>query len=516
MASLRMAGVGRHYLGAGFAAALMVGRPGAGHDPRPGASWTAAKPTLPADRHGGRRGCLPCEGACAAAIMSHDLRRRGRRATIANGAWRCKMRCLECGAEIAALAQVCGRCGAWAPCEYQLYVTQDRAADAAGGPTPAAIHADVGEQRPESASDPDVDAAELAEWAGTRKISTTRLRPGYDIEEVDAFLGAIRDTFLGIREPSLTPDEIRAKQFSTTRLRSGYNEEEVDALFDEAESRLAAQVSARPGTPAAGPQSGAADPAAEATQSRCLECGAENAGAAQVCARCRAPIARQVSVSADQAEDGSGEPMESLPGESVLQAVGQPPGPGSRRNAWIMAGLGLVLLVSLTVLVASVTMIAARSASRPSAPSAPSFSPSSSSPAAFEVVEDGLQAGDCLTGSDLGLGTSNPWPGTFSVVPCTRPHVAEVFLAADAWPLSMESYPGDSRIDNEADARCNAAFRAYDGTDYSDSALSYDYIDPDVYSWPPGDRQLVCIAYNSTSQYPGGAPVDYSIKGSDQ
>ena len=64
------------------------------------------------------------------------------------------------------------------------------------------------------------------------------------MEEVDAFAIAIRDTFLGTREPSLTPDEIRNKQFSTTRLRPGYDEEEVDAFLDEAESRLAAQASA--------------------------------------------------------------------------------------------------------------------------------------------------------------------------------------------------------------------------------------------------------------------------------
>jgi DivIVA domain-containing protein len=60
------------------------------------------------------------------------------------------------------------------------------------------------------------------------------------MEEVDAFLDEIRDTFLGIREPLLAPDEIRAKQFSTTRLRPGYDMEEVDAFLDEAELRLAA------------------------------------------------------------------------------------------------------------------------------------------------------------------------------------------------------------------------------------------------------------------------------------
>jgi DivIVA domain-containing protein len=36
-----------------------------------------------------------------------------------------------------------------------------------------------------------------AEWVDRKIFSTTRLRPGYDEEEVDVFLDAIRDTFLG-------------------------------------------------------------------------------------------------------------------------------------------------------------------------------------------------------------------------------------------------------------------------------------------------------------------------------
>jgi DivIVA domain-containing protein len=72
------------------------------------------------------------------------------------------------------------------------------------------------------------------------QFSTTRLRPGYDPDEVDAFLEAIRETLLGIREPFLTSDDVRNKQFSFTRLRPGYDQEEVDALLDEVELRLAA------------------------------------------------------------------------------------------------------------------------------------------------------------------------------------------------------------------------------------------------------------------------------------
>jgi len=163
------------------------------------------------------------------------------------------MRCLECWAEVAERAQACPRCGSWAPVEYHLYVAEgpaDAVGGAAGGPVPAASHAGLRQQQPESESDPEVDRAELIEWVQARKFSTTRLRPGYDQEEVDAFLIEIRDSFLGVRQPSLTSGEIRVKQFSTTRLRRGYDQEEVDAFLDEAESRLPVQVlpsGARPG-----------------------------------------------------------------------------------------------------------------------------------------------------------------------------------------------------------------------------------------------------------------------------
>jgi DivIVA domain-containing protein len=74
--------------------------------------------------------------------------------------------------------------------------------DAAGWAVPAVIRASVEQQPSESAPDSEVDGAILAEWVDARRFSTTRLRPGYDEEEVDTFL-------------------------------------------DEAESRLAAQASAR-------------------------------------------------------------------------------------------------------------------------------------------------------------------------------------------------------------------------------------------------------------------------------
>jgi len=59
--------------------------------------------------------------------------------------------------------------------------------DAAGWAVPAAIRASVGQQPSEYAPDSEVDGAVLAGWVEARKFSTTRLRPGYDEEEVDAF-----------------------------------------------------------------------------------------------------------------------------------------------------------------------------------------------------------------------------------------------------------------------------------------------------------------------------------------
>jgi hypothetical protein len=77
------------------------------------------------------------------------------------------------------------------------------------------------------------------------------------------------------------------------------------------------------------------------------------------------------------------------------------------------------------------------------------------------------------------------------------------------------AYPGDNVADNQGYARCLSSFRAYDGIDISLSAFSFTYVVPEpADDWASGDRQLVCVAYESTARYPGGAPVNYSINGS--
>jgi DivIVA domain-containing protein len=86
-----------------------------------------------------------------------------------------------------------------------------------------------------------------AAWAASTTFSSTGLKSGYDMEEVDAFRSAVRDTFLGgavfsVSTPPLRSDEVRGKQFSTHR--RGYDKTQVDAFLEAAGIRLAAMESA--------------------------------------------------------------------------------------------------------------------------------------------------------------------------------------------------------------------------------------------------------------------------------
>jgi DivIVA domain-containing protein len=79
-----------------------------------------------------------------------------------------------------------------------------------------------------------------AAWAASTTFSFTGL--GYERREVDAFRSAVRDTFLGVREPAVRSDDLRRKQFSSAHL-LGYDKTEVAAFVEAAGLRLAAMES---------------------------------------------------------------------------------------------------------------------------------------------------------------------------------------------------------------------------------------------------------------------------------
>jgi DivIVA domain-containing protein len=73
-------------------------------------------------------------------------------------------------------------------------------------------------------------------WADS---ATFDRRSGYTATEVDSYLRAIRDTFLGVSEPPVSADDVRGKQFPSSD-EFGYDKTQVDAFLDAAGMRLAA------------------------------------------------------------------------------------------------------------------------------------------------------------------------------------------------------------------------------------------------------------------------------------
>jgi DivIVA domain-containing protein len=138
------------------------------------------------------------------------------------------------------------------------------------------------------------------------------------MEQVDAFLDAVRDTLLGVRHPPLTADEIRDKRFATTRLRPGYDEEEVDAFLGEAEARL---------------------------RVRCAECRAETTGTTEFCTLCGAPAVGQPPVAADPLEGGLG-------ASAAIAAAGHArSGPARGRRWYLLMFLACCLILPISLFV---------------------------------------------------------------------------------------------------------------------------------------------------------------------
>jgi Septum formation len=196
------------------------------------------------------------------------------------------------------------------------------------------------------------------------------------------------------------------------------------------------------------------------------------------------------------------------PGSTIAPlAAGAPDGPRGQRTACYSRRKSLVVAgVVVVMLAAPITVIEVMNSSTPST--------NRSTLSTDQLSADPLRTGDCLAGSNMDLPSSSPWPDYVTRVPCTKPHEAEVFFAGNVWPQS-QAFPGKGAIDSRSDARCGEAFAAYDGIDASQSAFSYDAIIPDSSDWASGDRSLACVAWEPSSSGPsGGAPVNYSLKGS--
>lgn len=73
-----------------------------------------------------------------------------------------------------------------------------------------------------------------------RPFTTVRLREGYNIDEVDAFLAEMDRALSGRLPDQALADRMTNARFTPVRLRRGYDMEEVDQHLDDLH-RLASQ-----------------------------------------------------------------------------------------------------------------------------------------------------------------------------------------------------------------------------------------------------------------------------------
>jgi hypothetical protein len=219
-------------------------------------------------------------------------------------------------------------------------------------------------------------------------------------------------------------------------------------------------------------------------------------------------------------------------GSPPMPYPGQPAYPGLQGNQWYSPlmqpaprrrprwpwAVGAVAAVC-AVIVAAVVLSLGSGHHAASAGSNVGGGPSSAAPSVTPTPTVGnlqlsqLQVGDCLTGANMELNSSDPWPKLTLAVPCNQPHTAEVFLANDNFWPQKSPFPGASTISKDASAACNNAFQSYVGITYKKSIYTWTNIIPDASTWPTGDRALHCVAYYSTSKQPAGATLTRSIKG---
>jgi hypothetical protein len=234
----------------------------------------------------------------------------------------------------------------------------------------------------------------------------------------------------------------------------------------------------------------------------CAECKREIAEGSQSCPVCGAPVSLQRSVIV---ELPTGLPDDAVEWHSSSSmAAEQPPQDApawkglaaskSRRGALVVAGMAAAGVVAVILGIG----LAAQSSSPARRPTAWTR----------QLTVDQLRPGDCLTGSDLGLGTGSAWPYTVTAVPYIQRHLAEITFAGNLWPAALATCPGDGAVNNMVDDRCQSALYAYAGqAQQAQPALTYDSVAPSGgVDWSSGDRKVVCMAYEP------GIPLQRSVK----
>jgi DNA-binding SARP family transcriptional activator len=108
-----------------------------------------------------------------------------------------------------------------------------------------------------------------------------------------------------------------------------------------------------------------------------------------------------------------------------------------------------------------------------------------------EVPLSSLRVGNCF---DLPLSAASSVPTLVWLVPCARPHAAEVF---HTFELAAGPYPGDDEVGGLAYHECATNFVRYVGVDNPRRGdLTYRFAAPSRYQWESGYRSGGCALFN--------------------
>lgn len=116
-----------------------------------------------------------------------------------------------------------------------------------------------------------------------------------------------------------------------------------------------------------------------------------------------------------------------------------------------------------------------------------------------------LTVGDCFN-----TGSTSDEVQQVGVVPCEEPHDAEVFHLV-SYPDDGTGFPGLEVLNDFAAQECQGQpFADYVGIAYAESRFFTNQLTPTEGSWEQGDREIVCLLYDATTQ------LDFSVRGSAQ
>ena len=200
-------------------------------------------------------------------------------------------------------------------------------------------------------------------------------------------------------------------------------------------------------------------------------------------------------------------PTGGIPGWGTTgPASGQ--GGAPRSNGCVVAGVVIALVLALFATFAIVGLIflgGQMSAILPTVRTELSSPlPDARRPSGGMVNIGDVMTGDCFNPPELGADRT---VRQINLRPCTTAHILEVVAVVTLPDAADASFPGDTRIEQEAQTRCDAAFTSYLGVAQNASVYVTQWYAVSESGWGVGDRAIDCLAASAD-----GTPIVGSVR----